>query len=55
MYDVATEIHTKRNTPHVTSSGLHGKHQWTTPKVLYLIIENQNVGNEVRGSDNYFK
>ena len=41
MYDVATEIHTKRNTPHVTSSsvqitGLHGKHQWTTPKVLYL-------------------
>ena len=60
MYDVATEIHTKRNTPHVTSSsvqitGLHGKHQWTTPKVLYLIIENQNVGNEVRGYDNYFK
>ena len=55
LYDMATEIHNEAKSSYGTSSvqitGLGSKHQWTTPEVLYLITENQNVGNEVRESD----
>ena len=43
------------STCHRATKPVDWNHWARTPKVLYLRIENQNVGNEVRGSDNYFK